>query len=215
MDRFIDKASFLPHVSGPLIIIDCGHGGIIDGKYTTAPSKMFDHGDFVFYEGVYNRELGLKVAKKLKENGINYIFITASNEDTPLYERVKEANHIYDSFESLDPIYVSLHGNADGTGRAVGIEVFTSLGETKSDALSTLIYYRLEELGWNMRSDWSDGDPDKESKFYVLTKTKMPAVLIETGFFTNKQEALMMMDSDIQEMVAEKIVKGIKDYITL
>ena len=197
----------------PLILIDCGHGGMIDGKYTTAPSKMYDHGDFIFYEGVFNRELGIKVGYRLKNAEISYMFVTDSNEDVPLKTRVNMANDIADMFRDKKTIYISLHGNADGVESATGIEVYTSPGLTKSDKLATLIYYRLEELGWNMREDLVDGDVDKESRFYVLMKTVMPAVLIEAGFFTNKQEAMMMLDPDVQEMMAEKIVEGIKDYL--
>ena len=36
-----------------------------------------------------------------------------------------------------------------------------------------------------MRKDTTDGDPDKESNFYVLVNTSMPAILSENFFMTN------------------------------
>ena len=36
-----------------------------------------------------------------------------------------------------------------------------------------------------MRKDTSDGDNDKESNFWVLRKTVMPAILSENFFMTN------------------------------
>jgi N-acetylmuramoyl-L-alanine amidase len=64
-----------------------------------------------------------------------------------------------------------------------------------------------------MRTDYSDGDADKESRFYVLRKTSMPAVLVEYGFFTNEKEAIKMMDPIYQEKLARLTVKGIKKWI--
>jgi N-acetylmuramoyl-L-alanine amidase len=213
MTKYTKTKNYLPNPTGITVLIDPGHGGMIDGIYTTAPAKMYDHGDFIFYEGVYNRELAIKVGDLLAEEEINYSFVTNSNYDISLPIRVRYANNFAEGYQDLTPIYLSLHGNAEGTGKASGIEIFTSTGETDSDKIATFLFYRLAELGWNMRSDISDGDVDKESKFYVLRKTKIPAVLIESGFFTNKQEALMMMDSDVQQIIADKIVLGIKDYI--
>ena len=40
------------------------------------------------------------------------------------------------------------------------------------------------------RLDYSDGDVDKEANFYVLRKTKMPAVLLEMWFFDNYNDAV-------------------------
>lgn len=39
-----------------------------------------------------------------------------------------------------------------------------------------------------MRTDFSDGDLDKERRFYVLTKTIMPAILTESFFMDNREE---------------------------
>ncbi len=39
-----------------------------------------------------------------------------------------------------------------------------------------------------MRTDYSDGDLDKERRFYVLTRTKMPAILTENFFMDNFEE---------------------------
>ena len=38
------------------------------------------------------------------------------------------------------------------------------------------------------RTDYSDGDIDKESNFYVLRTTKMPSILLEILFMDNYSE---------------------------
>ena len=52
----------------------------------------------------------------------------------------------------------------------------------------------------------------KQAGFLVLWKTAMPAVLIETGFLTNKQEEKFLMESANQEIMAMCIFKAFTDY---
>jgi len=52
----------------------------------------------------------------------------------------------------------------------------------------------------------------KGARFYVLKGAKMPSVLIEVGFISNKQEAAKLKDSFYREKVARAIAKGIIDY---
>ncbi len=54
----------------------------------------------------------------------------------------------------------------------------------------------------------------KGAFFYVLRAAKMPAVLVEIGFVTNKEEALNMQRSDYQKKLAKGITEGIGDFIT-
>ena len=54
----------------------------------------------------------------------------------------------------------------------------------------------------------SDGSSDVGSLF-VLRNTNMPAVLVETGFITNKEEAIRCADPASQQKVAEAIAEVI------
>ena len=42
--------------------------------------------------------------------------------------------------------------------------------------------------GQKIRRDYSDGDPDWEENFYILSKTQCPAVLTENFFMDNKED---------------------------
>lgn len=132
--------------------------------------------------------------------------------------RVRKVNEICKIYGKDNVIYVSLHVNASGNGQwmqARGWEVYTSPGKTKSDILATCMWNAAKNyLGdlTTMRSDWSDGDPDKEAKFFVLTKTKCPAVLVENLFMDN-QEDLKLLTGDIGWMLVERtIIEGILNY---
>jgi len=64
-----------------------------------------------------------------------------------------------------------------------------------------------------MRMDLSDGDSDKESKFYILTKTKCPAVLLENFFYDNRMECKWLLKEETKERIADAIVDGLKRYL--
>lgn len=111
-------------------------------------------------------------------------------------------------------IFVSLHCNSAANIGAKGYEVWTTPGDTKGDRLATCLYRQIagefpDRLG---RTDYADGDPDKESRFYVLTYTDAPACLIELAFISNGEEATLLADSSWQDRYARAIARGITDY---
>ena len=66
------------------------------------------------------------------------------------------------------------------------------------------------------RADYSDGDPDKESRLYVLVHTDAPACLVEMAFISNDEEAAALLsDAAWQERYARAINRGVTDYATL
>jgi N-acetylmuramoyl-L-alanine amidase len=198
-----------------MILLDAGHGGIHpEFGYTTAPNKMFRHviNDKVhtFNEGEWNRIyvkhlIGL-IALHNQINPtrlIEFREIHHPYKDTPLSERallvneiVKEQNtkRVYRNKTSESCLLISFHFNASPRHNATGFEIFTSKGKTYSDEVATQYYNEflensyLKEYGMKWRGDWSDGDPDKEENFFMLKKTNCPSVLVEHGFFDNKQE---------------------------
>ena len=111
-------------------------------------------------------------------------------------------------------IFISLHCNSVANPSAKGFEVWTSPGDTLGDKLATCIYEQIvaefpDRVG---RVDYSDGDPDKESRFYVLIHTDAPACLVEMAFISNDEEAALLADAVWQERYARAIARGVTDY---
>ena len=52
----------------------------------------------------------------------------------------------------------------------------------------------------------------RPAPFWVLVGTQMPAILIETGFISNKQEALRLKNKTYQKRYAKYIAEGIDNY---
>jgi len=73
-----------------LIILDPGHGGVdpMTCEYTTAPGKMalhhgyFMHHDGWFYEGVWNRDFCIHLAKLLAGAGLPVAYTIEPNPNT-------------------------------------------------------------------------------------------------------------------------------------
>ena len=197
-------------------LLDPGHGGMIpdgDGgvKYATAPAKMYEHPDgLTIYEGVFNRQVIQLVKDIMKSREMLYKDVVKSEFDIPLSDRVSYANDFYAGNKRC--AYFSMHGNASGVN-AAGIEIFTSMGETMSDSYASLIMRSIKKKfpDEKYRFDYSDGDVDKESNFYVLRNTHMPAVLLEMWFFDNYNDALKMNDPAMRMAVAEAIVDAFED----
>ena len=168
-------------VSKYLFLIDPGHGGLINGKYTTPGkrSPVFPDG-FVLYEGVNNRDNAKRLVQKLKFMGLDAVDIVDSEQDISLGERVRRANNLN---KKKKTIYISLHSDGAGNGREFhpgkGSSVFTSVGQTKSDVFAEIAFNKLKtNFGDSIlyRRDLLDGDSDKEAHFYVLKNTAMPAL---------------------------------------
>jgi len=192
--------SIKPHTEGSkyLWILDNGHGGMISGVYQTPGkrSPVWPDGE-VLYEGEFNRAIVNRLVKMCEANNIDYIDLVATPKDVSLSERVETANRLAKSSDK-PCVYVSIHANGFSDESANGWEVFTSPGETTSDKIATVLYEKAkaEFPERKMRPSMGDGDPDKESNFYVLIHTTMPAILSENFFMTNYRECHEILMSE-------------------
>ena len=166
-----------------IVLLDNGHGGLINGKYQTA-GKHVSHKDLgVIYEGEFNRAIVNGIIQELTKLIIPYVNIAPEYWDVRLETRVNRANE----YAARKSVYISVHSNAGGGS---GSEIYTTPGQTKSDAIATIFGEEFEKMFPKkpLRTDYSDGDLDKENRYFVLTKTKMPAILTENFFMDNSEE---------------------------
>lgn len=176
-----------------LWILDAGHGGLnASGQYVTPGKRSPVYNGQQIYEGVSNRQIVTYLEEWLTTANIDYVILADGHQDKPLIERTKDANGIYRGDKRA--VLVSVHSNAGG-GR--GIEVFTSPGQTESDAIATRFIKEAKMVfpEVSFREDWTDEDPDKEAKFWMLRKTAGPAILTE-NFFMDSPEDFKILNSE-------------------
>lgn len=192
----------------PIAILDNGHGRETAGKR----SPIWPDGSQLF-EYEFNRDIVARIAKKLDCLDLPYKILVPELTDVSLAERVRRANAIYKASGNMAYL-ISVHANAGG---GTGWEVFTSKGVTKSDRLATIMFEEAQKEfpDFRMRTDYSDGDPDKEENFYVLKNTNCPAMLTENFFMDTERDCRLIMSEDGRNRVANMHVAAIKRIITL
>lgn len=190
------------------VLIDNGHGSNTSGKCSP---------DGRLSEWAYSREIADGVLFELRKKGIDAERIVREEIDVPLPERCRRAN----VYKASEAILVSIHCNAAGAGvnwmQARGWECWTSVGQTKADRLATCLYEAAADSlpGMKLRTDYSDGDPDKESAFYILKNTRCPAVLTENLFQDNQEDVLYLLSEEGKRAIVTLHVNGIMKYLGL
>lgn len=111
-------------------------------------------------------------------------------------------------------LFISVHCNSGPPGQGAGFEVWTAPGQTESDRAATFQYdaYADKFPTKPRRMDMTDGDVDKESKFWVLVGTKMPATLFELEFIHTLTGEAWLREEKNRQMAAEALCDGIFDY---
>lgn len=191
------------------ILIDTGHG-------ENTPGKRSPDGKFCEY--LYVREIADQVVAQLRQRGYDAERIVMEFSDVALAERARRVNEVCCRLGTKNVILVSIHCNAAGNGEwmnAKGWSCYTSIGQTKADKLADCFYQVAEEkfAGRKFRKDLTDGDPDLEAGFYMLKKTKCPAVLTENFFMDNKDDVAYLVSPEGRNAVVATHVEAIIKYI--
>ena len=190
------------------VLIDNGHGSNTPGKCSP---------DGRLREYAYTREIAERLVMELRKNGIDAERIVKEEIDVPLAERCRRVNE----YKASEAILVSIHCNAAGNGSdwmsARGWEAWTSVGKTKADKLATCLYEDAEHClpGMKIRKDMADGDPDRESQFYILRHTNCPAVLTESLFQDNREDVEFLLSEEGKRAIVSLHVWGTMKYLGL
>ena len=182
------------------ISISAGHGPETAGKRTPDGYKEFE----------FNYPTAQLVADSLsKYENVSILKVYESNRDVPLKERTTKANNWGAE------LYLSIHYNAargSGWSSASGIE--TLVHQIATEQRSYQIAQKIHEhviRATGRKNRGVKARPD----LWEIRSTNMKGVLIECGFMTNREEALLMKSQEYREKVAHAIVEGIVNYYNL
>ena len=184
------------------VILDAGHGGSDPGK--------------IGLNNLLEKDINLAITKKVKKC-LEKEKITAeltrkedkglgttgdgSKKTEDMQARVKMIN------EMKPVLTVSIHQNSYEDPEIHGAQVFyyTTSGEGK--AAAEILLKELLEI-----------DPENKKRekanntYYILKKTEVPTVIVESGFLSNHKEAEKLSDEAYQGKIAESLVKGIMSF---
>lgn len=167
------------------IFLNPGHGGKDPGTVSAS--------------GIKEAEVCRKVAEileaRLKLNGYP---VQLFQEKNGLAD-ISEAEN-----KSGATLFISIHCNGVLDKSANGVEVYHHPHSAKGKELAKIMQKELVKA-----SGFRDRGVKSEN-FYVLRKTKAPAILIELGFLSNPKEEKMI--SENPKLFADAIWEGIKVY---
>ncbi len=173
-----------------LVVIDPGHGGKDPGAIGIGGVK---EKDVIF-------PISQMVAQILEREGVQVRMTRERDYFVSLQGRTQFANNL-----DAD-LFVSIHANSLGLQRPdiSGIETYYyRTGRELAATIHRSILSRLDVRDRRIRS----------ARFYVLRRSAMPAVLVETGYLTGAEDAPKLKNPTFRRRMAEAIAAGILEYI--
>jgi N-acetylmuramoyl-L-alanine amidase len=176
-------------LSGRVVVIDPGHGGVDPGAYARS--------------GIPEKHLTLQTAKKLarilNNNGAT-VYLTRNKDRTvSIRDIVRFANKV------KADILVSIHYNYYGSLKRIsGTETY---------------YYtpRSRPLALALHCSLINGIKRKDRglrrvRYYILRRANMAAVIVEPLYISNPEESRLAQSSKFQNEIAQDIAGGVKNY---
>ena len=173
-----------------VVIVDPGHGGKDPGAIGIGGLREKD----------VILPISLRVAQILEQNGVQAVLTRNSDYFVSLKGRVDMAER------ANADLFVSIHANSVGLSRpdVSGLEVY---------------YYNT---GYNLAQDVRRSILNtvnvrdrrvRKARFYVLRKSSMPAILVETGYVTGREDAAKLASPQYREQMARGIANGILNHL--
>lgn len=186
----LNQLNFVPDEK--TVCIDPGHGGSSSGA---ALGKRLEKDDTL--------RLSLLVRDILEERGYTVVMTRDNDSDVSLADRCKIAN------KARASLFVSIHRNSSTSPDATGMEMWVhSTSPTDDMLLAQNILDCLDTLNITNRGIHSGYRDGADMNYYINRHTKMPSVLAEIDFISNKTDN-KKYDENIDEY-AKAIADGIE-----
>jgi N-acetylmuramoyl-L-alanine amidase len=193
-----NNAAPLPQNNGDrrrgVILVDAGHGGRDPGAVANGVQEK----DLVL-------PISLTLGQTLQSMGYTVYYTRTNDVEIDLEPRVGLAERV-----NAD-VFVSIHANslASLNSAVNGVETYYARGSSSGRELASYVHSQIiSSTGANDRNVRAAG-------FYVIAKTSMPAILVETGFVTNPTEAANLSSPNYQKQLAEAIARGLDQFLKL
>ncbi|MBD2386715.1 N-acetylmuramoyl-L-alanine amidase [Cylindrospermum sp. FACHB-282] len=173
-----------------LVFIDPGHGGQDPGA--------------IGIGGVREKDIILPISKRiaevLQQNGVSVMMARNSDYFVSLPGRVNMAQR------AKADVFVSIHANSVGLSRpdVSGLETYYyDSGLSLARLVHNSILQSVDVKDRRVR----------RARFFVLRKSSMPSILVETGYLTGREDIAKLKNPAYQNQMAEAIARGILQYL--
>lgn len=177
-----------------VVVVDAGHGSIDPGAH---------------YGDLEEKTINLQVAYILKELlAKSNIEVVMTRTDDSLYNKSRREDIIYRARKTNEvnaDAFISIHVNKYPTAEPLGGQAYYYSGET-SKLLAQEVQKQLHLI--QPENDRSIG----RGNYYVLKKSRCPAVIVEIGFISNPIDRKRMVDPEEQVRIAEAIRNGLVSF---
>ncbi len=184
------------------VVIDAGHGGSDPGNLNMTKGFKVE------------KDLNLLIANKLGNyitqylgHKVEVIYTRTTDVFIELKDRVNIGNKANANY------FISIHCNSAKNPLVFGTE--THVHDINSK-ISRELGLEIEKQFKTRAGRNSRGlklRPDRIRNLMVLKDSKMPAVLVETGFMTNKAEEAYLNSDRGQDLIASAVFRGFRDYL--
>lgn len=191
----------------PAIIVDAGHGGIDGGA--------------VGADGTIEKGINLSIAKQLEQMLTSFGFevVMTRTEDTLIGNnsaktvRERKSSDIKQRLKITEQIpnslLISIHQNKFTVEKYYGTQVFYSPNGEESKQLAELIQQSVVS---RLQPENERAIKPSGKEIYLLYHAKIPSVMVECGFLSNRAELQKLKDADYQRQMSFSILCGILDY---
>ena len=189
-----------------LVILDSGHCEKVSGKRSS---------DNSFYEWKFNNEMQYKIKERLEDHGIK-VYLTnpspANKDEIGLTKRTGLANSDWSKENKPKSLFISIHANAYGSdfNSARGTETYiasnaSNNSKNAAQLINNSIFDAFKKLDANAKNRGV-----KTNNFTVIHKANMPSILVEYGFYTNKEDLKVLKNN--KNELTEATVRGICEH---
>jgi N-acetylmuramoyl-L-alanine amidase len=190
-----------------VILIDPGHGGVDGGA--------------VGYDGVVEKTINLKISIKLKSlfEFSGFKVLMTREDDRSVHDagsttiRQKKVTDIHNRSKLLakhpEALFISIHQNKFEQKKYSGTQVFFSKNNEKSRLLAQFIQTNVKDL---IQPNNTREIKPAGKNLYILYHATTPAVMVECGFLSNQNEAMLLQNDRYQSKMAFSIYCGLLDY---
>lgn len=191
----------------PTIILDPGHGGEDSGA--------------VGVDGVYEKHVNLSIALRLRDLLAfeGWRVILTREDDRLLYSADMALSHKSQDLKNRldyanrypDAIFVSIHMNKYPAESCKGAQIYYSPNHGKSQGLAQYLQNELREhLDLSNRREIKSAT----SSIYILHRIQIPAILIECGFISNREESELLQNECYQKKLIAILTEGLADCLS-